>query len=324
MDDKILTDIYNAAYKQEFNHNYDLLNHLYEGAKDKKYAIKIGFGLASLLHTFNNTGTLDVKITHTYEHMDKLGYSIAQIVRVIPDTVFAFKKEEELRIRQEEKSQTVIIQKRLLGIFPYQTKVVNYKKGRLKIGSSFENLIHLPDIAEAFGKQRAIITLYEKYKLKFIESGGMSELNSEELDQYNLIPARYQTIFNLKMALATNNLDEFFKILQGIFASLSYNIKATEAFFHSHIHIILVLLDFKADSEIETNEGRIDMVCETENFIHIFEFKLTSSKIALQQIIDKKYFQKYRKSNKQLVLTGIALDVKKKNIRDWKSMTCDD
>jgi hypothetical protein len=91
-------------------------------------------------------------------------------------------------------------------------------------------------------------------------------------------------------AIANNDLNKFFKAVQEVFATMSYDMKITEGYFQSHIHLLLVLLDIKILSELETNTGRIDSVVESENYLHIIEFKQNDSSIAIEQIKKKKYY----------------------------------
>ncbi|MDM8532703.1 PD-(D/E)XK nuclease domain-containing protein, partial [Anaerolineales bacterium HSG25] len=71
-------------------------------------------------------------------------------------------------------------------------------------------------------------------------------------------------------------------------------------------------------------KGRIDVVVETDNFIYLFEFKLSGTKEeALQQIKDKHYYQKYLHRGKEIMLIGAAFDQKHGNIDEWVSETFD-
>ena len=125
---------------------------------------------------------------------------------------------------------------------------------------------------------------------------------------------------NIPLVEALNNddIDRFFEIVQQIFATLPYDAKVTEGYFHSHVHVILKTLGFKVYSEVETNLGRIDSVLETASRIYIFEFKKDDAAIAIRQILKKKYYQQYQASDKEIVLVGIALDYAEKNITNWK------
>lgn len=100
---------------------------------------------------------------------------------------------------------------------------------------------------------------------------------------------------------------------------MSYNMNITEAYFHCLIHMILKLSDVAIQSEVETNEGRIDSVTETDSYIHIFEFKLDNCKIALNQIKEKNYYQTYLNSPKEIILVGVSFAKNKKNITGWIS-----
>lgn len=73
------------------------------------------------------------------------------------------------------------------------------------------------------------------------------------------------------------------------------------------MQFLLTLLSLEAQSEILTNKGRIDLVLETKNQIYIFELKLNKSpEIALQQIKNRKYYQRYLNQSKQIVLVGLS------------------
>ena len=58
-------------------------------------------------------------------------------------------------------------------------------------------------------------------------------------------------------------------------------------------------------------------VLRLANFSCLFEFKLGTAEKALEQIQDKKYYEKYLSSDKQVVLVGVGFDVKEKNIHRY-------
>jgi hypothetical protein len=141
-----------------------------------------------------------------------------------------------------------------------------------------------------------------------------------KVDQDNLLPTQYRSLLTLKDSISQNDLAKFFEVMQSFFASMSYNMKVTEAYFHGYVHLILTILDFKINSEVETNIGRIDSVVETENYIHIIEFKIANCEVALKQILDNKYYQQYLRSNKKIILVGVELDKETRNITNWKHL----
>ncbi|SFC14939.1 PD-(D/E)XK nuclease domain-containing protein [Spirosoma endophyticum] len=122
----------------------------------------------------------------------------------------------------------------------------------------------------------------------------------------------------MKQLLIDGEFDQFFEDVKSIFASLSYNIKVTEAYFHTSVHVLLKTLGFAIISEDETNIGRIDSLIELDTKIIIMEFKTTNSNIALNQIKGQKYFEKYLIKRKEIFLIGIGCNLVQRNISDWK------
>ncbi len=79
------------------------------------------------------------------------------------------------------------------------------------------------------------------------------------------------------------------------------------------------MIGAKIQAEVATSRGFIDAVVETSSHIYIFEFKMTSSKTALKQIRDKKYYEKYLSSSKEILSVGVSFDSKNKNIKEFKT-----
>jgi hypothetical protein len=69
----------------------------------------------------------------------------------------------------------------------------------------------------------------------------------------------------------------------------------------------------------ESNIGRVDAVAETETHIYIIEFKIGTSKEALKQIKEKKYYEPYLTSGKVITLLGIGIDPEQRNIATYIS-----
>ncbi|MDL2124943.1 MAG: PD-(D/E)XK nuclease domain-containing protein, partial [Deltaproteobacteria bacterium] len=65
------------------------------------------------------------------------------------------------------------------------------------------------------------------------------------------------------------------------------------------------LIGLKVEAEVKTNKGRIDAVI-IDKEIYIFEFKFDGDKDnALNQIRDKKYFEKYQVVGREIYLFGV-------------------
>ena len=82
---------------------------------------------------------------------------------------------------------------------------------------------------------------------------------------------------------------------------------------------ILKGMGIDVHAEHLTNLGRIDLVLELPEAYYIFECKLgkTPAK-ALEQIEQKKYFERYIQKGKTIGLVGINFSLEERNISDWK------
>lgn len=303
-------------YNIDFNEYFQFADELYQKARDKRYAVEVGFAYIGFVFLFRNASRLDKAVIETYEHGYKLGWEMSDMAEGIKECI------NDYRIRKTEfyKTYKNIVKlefEYFLGIIPYKIKhfiiSVNSDENPYLLGSTFEDSDNELSIVAELGKLKALIDLVELLKLKYIEHGGptIQEANLDNMGGFS-------QLMQLKTSLLSNDLVTFFQVLQALFASLSYNMKVNESFFHSHIHLILKVLGFHVESEYETNIGRIDSVVESEKYIHIFEFKLNDASVAISQILEKKYFQRFLGSQKKIILVGVALDAKEKNISDWK------
>ncbi|MDL2123114.1 MAG: PD-(D/E)XK nuclease domain-containing protein [Deltaproteobacteria bacterium] len=92
-----------------------------------------------------------------------------------------------------------------------------------------------------------------------------------------------------------------------------------EKYYQTIFYLIFSLIGLKVKAEVKTNKGRIDAVIIDKD-IYIFEFKFNGDKDqALNQIKDKKYFEKYQGVGKEIYLFGVAFT--DRNIGDWALST---
>jgi len=116
-------------------------------------------------------------------------------------------------------------------------------------------------------------------------------------------------------------VNEFMTAIKAVFAHIPYptSQKQYELNYQTIFYLIFTLMGQRMRTEVYTNEGRIDAVCETKDYIYLFEFKLDGSvEDALKQIEDKAYAVGYEASGKQIVKIGVAIDTEKRNIKDYK------
>lgn len=118
----------------------------------------------------------------------------------------------------------------------------------------------------------------------------------------------------LQNHLRAGKITEFIDLLRSVFAQIPYQLYVDEEkYYHSLFIMIMYLSGIKIESEVTTNSGRIDGVIETEAAIYILEFKYKlPPEAGLEQILRKKYYEKYLTQEKKLILLGVSFS--KQNI----------
>ncbi|MCF7799422.1 ATP-binding protein [Candidatus Babeliales bacterium] len=148
---------------------------------------------------------------------------------------------------------------------------------------------------------------------QIIES--MAKLNRSKYSDY---------IETFRNALNQNDLKKLFKTFQIFFASVPCKIHIKhEKYFQTIFYLTLKSLGADIVDivvEDQTNIGYIDAVVKTNKYIYVIEFKFNkSAQEGMDQIHDRKYYEKFRLENKKLVLIGLNFDLKEKNVleSDW-------
>ena len=110
-----------------------------------------------------------------------------------------------------------------------------------------------------------------------------------------------------------------------LFASIPYhnftnnNLGNYEGYYASVIYAYLASLGYPIIPEDVTNKGRIDLTLQLSDTTYIFEFKVVeeTTQKALQQIMDKKYYQKYDQQM-PIYLVGIEFGKAERNVIGWE------
>ena len=103
--------------------------------------------------------------------------------------------------------------------------------------------------------------------------------------------------------------------MQTLFAHIPYNLANREAYYHTLFQFLLSLLSLEAQSEIMTNKGRIDLALNTATHIYIFELKFNAKpEIALAQIKERGYYERFLHKGKPVVLVGLAFIPEKETV----------
>ena len=129
-------------------------------------------------------------------------------------------------------------------------------------------------------------------------------------------------ILRLPGYLRQEDFAAFFETVQAIFASIPYDIESQrdEAYFHTIFYLMMSASGMvEVQSSVLTSKGRIDLVVQFPEKIYIIEFKCNqSADVALRQIHEKQYADKYRGSGKKIFLMGINFHQAQRNLEEWK------
>ncbi len=131
----------------------------------------------------------------------------------------------------------------------------------------------------------------------------------------------------LKEALAQDDVAEFVATLNGLFASIPYQIFIADkeayrraAPYHSVIFLSLSLVDLFVQAEVSQAKGRPDAVVHTESAIYVLEFKLDqSAEVALEQIKTNHYAAPYLSQGKAVRAVGFNFSSEQKAIDQWQA-----
>jgi hypothetical protein len=124
----------------------------------------------------------------------------------------------------------------------------------------------------------------------------------------------------LEEGFLDNDMPKVIKVINSLLKDLPSHLldDKTEHFYHALVHLHFRYLGFNMDSEVHTSDGRMDAVVQTASHVFIIEFKMNvPAQVALEQIQEKKYADKYRLTNKTILGVGISFDTEKKAVRDW-------
>jgi len=122
-------------------------------------------------------------------------------------------------------------------------------------------------------------------------------------------------------ALHAGDSEKFAKTLKNFFANIPYNLtdRQNEQMWQTIVYVILKSVGFGVNAEVMTNEGRIDMTCETAAGIWLIEFKLDRpAEEALAQIDERQYAEKYDFTGKKVTKLGFSFSSERRTIVDMR------
>ena len=123
-------------------------------------------------------------------------------------------------------------------------------------------------------------------------------------------------------ALLAGDVERFVKVLKSFFSNIPYNLtdRQNEQMWQTIVYVVLKAIGVGVQAEVMTNDGRIDMTCETADAVWLIEFKLDRpAEEALAQIDERGYAEKFDLAGKRVLKLGISFSSEKRTIVDVKA-----
>ena len=164
----------------------------------------------------------------------------------------------------------------------------------------------------------------DRYLLDFPNKEVRDSFYKFALPYYTYQSQSASEIISYKMLdqLEANDIENFIVELKSLFAAIpqkeSEHIRKYEGFYHSAVFIALKIMGMHIDCEVMTNQGIIDAVILTDNYIFVLEFKMGDAKTAMEQIEEKKYYEPYLADKRPVTLLGVGFDAKTRNVGSWE------
>ncbi|MBR4845048.1 MAG: ATP-binding protein, partial [Bacteroidaceae bacterium] len=126
-------------------------------------------------------------------------------------------------------------------------------------------------------------------------------------------------IKNFVREVRTGDIDGFFTRLRSFFSDTTYELVRQQELHYSNVlYIVFRLMGFYTQVEYHTNNGRIDLVLQTPDYIYVMEFKLHgTAEEALHQINEKGYAQPFEQDSRTLYKIGVSFSPETRNIDKW-------
>lgn len=132
------------------------------------------------------------------------------------------------------------------------------------------------------------------------------------LHDVNVSPA----VDDIRIGFITCDMKKVQYGLQTLLAKVpSIHHKPNESFYHTLFHMITTVIGFQTNSEDPTHTGKPNLIIHTKDYIYVLELKFKKPQHeGMQQIFDRRYYEKYQDLGKQLILVGMSFNYQEKQI----------
>jgi len=130
-----------------------------------------------------------------------------------------------------------------------------------------------------------------------------------------------QQFSRLNEFLDKNKIADFIEMVNAILSSIPYQhiYDQDEHYYHTVFYLMLSASGVQVQTEVLSSIGRIDLEVYFKDKIYIIELKCNQpADKAIEQIKEKRYFERHRGSDKTILLLGINFDTEQRRIVDWK------
>ncbi len=156
------------------------------------------------------------------------------------------------------------------------------------------------------------------YELKYPNQEVKTSFEQYLLNYYAEQNHTSSLCYRIAKAFRQGDLEDVQEFFQTLLANIPYDLfeAKQEKYYQAIFYLALKLVGYHIEAEVKTNRGRIDAVVQTEDTIYIIEFKVNqSAEEAIQQIYDRKYYEKYQNLGKKIGLIG--MNCYDKTIKEW-------
>ena len=147
-----------------------------------------------------------------------------------------------------------------------------------------------------------------------VDSGFTRQL----VNMFTLLPPDKSIVYARVIAHAFMHRDmhELEQKLQEFFNKMPYTVHIkSESQLQFVLYAIFALIGVTVDPEVTTSLGRADLVVSFPKLVYVIELKFNkTAQQALNQIQDKKYYEKFLNSSKHITLVGINFDEPTKTV----------
>ena len=133
-------------------------------------------------------------------------------------------------------------------------------------------------------------------------------------------------LYQLRTYASKGEVDNMISYLKSFLAGISYRLtkKEPEIYYENNLFLIFSLIGIDTRVEMDSSNGRMDIMMRSGNYLYIIELKRDgSADEALRQINEKDYAGQFAKeqmknTDLKIISIGINFSSEKRNIEAWK------